>query len=157
MLAAIRSGVTDAIAGAFWSKGVAIAVGVAAALAPVPAFACSVTQTAPRDPEVRYAGTSARRVAGTYRIERVAAAGGFASPAFIHGRLTTRRGRIFDVVQEYLQPLVDCSVYDLPVGDAQGIFYLSGRSRDGRYRLLGWTGTHIPGTRIIQPGEAGNQ
>ena len=135
----------------------AIGVCLALAFAPDPALSCSVTFTEPRDPAVRYAGTSVRRLVGTYRMEGVAVPGGLSTPALIHGRLMTRRGRIFPVVQEYREQLVDCAVYDLPTGDAKGLFYLSRRKRDGRYRLLGWRGTHIPGMQITRPVEEGDE
>src|SRR4051812_49355409 len=49
-----------------------LAVASVAAAQAAPAWACTVTRTAPRDPAVRYAGTDVRRVFGTYRLERVA-------------------------------------------------------------------------------------
>lgn len=123
-----------------------------------PAQACSVNRTGPRDPAERYAGTNVRRVIGTYRVERIAVPGGYSSPAWVHGRISTPRGPYFEVAHPYQQQLVDCLVYDLPVGDAEGTFYLSRRSRHGRFRILGWSGRHIPGNAIVQPsGEPGEE
>jgi hypothetical protein len=130
---------------------------LAVALVPAPGLACSGRFTGPRNPEQRYAGTEVRRVVGTYRLERVAVAGGYVRPALFDGRITTRRGSTLLVRQAYMQPQVDCGFYDLPLGDAQGTFYLSPTRRGGRYELLGWTGTLIPGNRIPQPGEEGNK
>ena len=133
----------------------ALAACAALALAPVPAAACSIIFTAPRDPAVRYAGTDVRRVTGTYRIGRMVIPDDASSPALIYGRLTTRRGTWFDVAQPYRQQWVDCLVYDLPMGDAEGLFYLSRRSRAARYELLGWRGGYVPGGRSLESAAEG--
>jgi hypothetical protein len=131
-----------------------------AAAAPLPAMACSIGFTQSRDPAVRYAGTDIRRVTGTYRIERIEQARNPRDPARIYGRVTTRRGTWFDVVQPYYEILVACAAYDLPMSDADGLFYLERRARDGRYWMRGWQGQPIAGT-VLRPaydsGEEGQQ
>ena len=135
-----------------------LAAALALPLLPAPAAACSISFTQPRDPAVRYAGTDVRRVIGTWRIERIEQAPGRTQPARIYGRLTTRRGTGFDVVQPWYGILVECSAYDLPQGDADGLFYLTRRSTDGRYWMLGWRGRHIPGTGLRPDhGDEGHQ
>jgi hypothetical protein len=130
-----------------------LAVASVAAAQAAPAWACTVTRTAPRDPAVRYAGTDVRRVIGTYRLERVAAPGTMDRAMVIHGRLTTRRGTYFDLYQFYRQQWVDCLIYDLPVHDASGTFYLSRHSNNGRYQLLGWSGEYVSGNGLSEAQE----
>jgi hypothetical protein len=128
-----------------------------AAVAPLPATACSISWTRPRDPAVRYAGTDVRRVTGTYRIERIEQARNANEPVRIYGRVTTRRGTWFDVVQPYYEILVACAAYDLPMSDAAGLFYLERRARDGRYRVLGWRGQPVAGTALRPSYETGEE
>ncbi len=138
-------------------RALALPLLAAATLPAAPAAACSISFAQPRDPAVRYAGTDVRRVTGTYRIQRVEAGRGPNDPARIYGRVTTRRGTWFDVVQPYYEVLVECAAYDLPMGDAEGLFYLARRSYDGRNWMLGFRGRHIPGTALRPAYEAGEE
>jgi hypothetical protein len=130
---------------------------VAAALQAAPALACSATRIGPRDPAERYAGTDVRRVIGIFRIERMATPESMDRAGVIHGRLTTGRGTGFDTYQFYRDVWVDCLIYDLPVHDASGTFYLSRSSSDGRYQLLGWTGEYVAGNGLIRVDGEGQQ
>lgn len=122
-------------------------------LMPAAAAACSVEVAWPRDPALRFAGRDMRRVTGTYRLEPSQE-----TPGVLRARITTRRGTWVDVDQPYHWLMVECQVHDLPLGDAEGVFYLSRRSRNGRYRVLGWSGQYIPGLRMqVDYGEEGRQ
>ena len=124
-------------------------IAVCMLLPPVPAAACSISVAMPRDPALRFADTNVRRVTGTFRLEQIQR-----TPGQLRARVTTRRGTWLDTYQPYADFLVECNVHDLPLGDAEGVFYLSRRSRNGRYRVLGWSGRYIPGLAIqLDPGE----
>ena len=129
------------------TRKLAILSCAASALAPLPASACSVTwRVNGKTAEERMAGrTDVRRVIGTYRMERIVAPASFNAPARILGRLETRRGTSFRIVQPYRDEWVDCLAYLLPMADASGTFYLSRRARNGEYELLDWSGRYIPG------------
>jgi hypothetical protein len=130
---------------------VALLAGLALALAPSPAHACSATRLVEGDTaDERMAGrTDFRRVIGVYRIERIAPAETYATPGLVHGRLRTRRGRSFAVVQPIRGVWVECGIYTLPLADASGTFYLRQWARDGEYELLDWSGEHVPGNAIM--------
>lgn len=115
-----------------------------------PAAACSVSGNYNRPVEERIAGREdLRRVTGTYRIERIDPQTTYLGDMPVHGRLTTLRGTSFAIVQPYNRVWVECLIYDLPMGDAAGTFYISRRPRGGEYELVDWSGHYIAGMAIL--------
>src|SRR5687767_10272100 len=123
---------------------------LASALAPLPASACSGSwMSKGKTAEERMTGrTDVRRVIGIYRMEQILPAERYDTPERILGRLETKRGTSFRIVQPYRQEWVDCLFYRLPTADASGTFYIARRVRNGRYELLDWSGKYIPGNAL---------
>lgn len=118
-------------------------------LLPAPAMACSASRTAAPTAAERVEGrTDLRRVVGTYRMERVDRPESHGAPGLVRGRVTTRRGSSYPVVQPYWGIWIECGVYDLPLSDASGIFYLKRRAQGGVHELVDWSGRHIPGSTL---------
>lgn len=128
----------------------ALVAGLALGLAP-PAMACSASRPVEGETaQERMAGrTDVRRVIGVYRVERIDPPETFATPAMVHGRLRTRGGTAFAIVQPIRGVWIECMIYTLPMGDASGTFYLRRWARNGEYELLDWAGELVPGNGIM--------
>jgi len=129
-----------------------LALGTAAALVSVDAAACSVSgRPAPTAAE-RIAGRDdLRQVTGSFRIEDISEANHL-ERQIVRGSVTRANGKSYPVSYEYMDVWVQCLIYVLPQGEAEGVFYLSRRSgKDGRYELVDWTGRYVEGKVIGYP------
>jgi hypothetical protein len=131
-----------------------LALGASLVSFAAPAVSCSITRTNPgRTAEERMAERpDVRRVIGRYHIERVDPES-FARAGTIHGRLTTLRGTWLDIAQPVREAWIDCLVYQLPLADASGTFYLARWPHGGEYELLDWSGDYLPAAARTPPGD----
>lgn len=121
-----------------------------------PAVACSVSgRPAATTAERISARDDLRRVTGSFRIKGISA-GNHLERQTVTGHVTRANGKSYNVSYEYMDVWVQCLIYVLPQGEADGVFYLSRwPGKDGRYELVDWSGHYVEGKVIGYPEGAG--
>lgn len=90
---------------------------------------------------------SLRRVSGAYsvtarEVRRFEEMGEPVEETTYYGTVTTASGRTYRTVHVSDGTILLCSWAFQPRGDANGVFYLTRRPRDGIYRLVHWDGEY---------------
>ena len=123
-----------------------------------PAHACSVDWKKGKSPKEVRRSPYVKRVAGTYHVEELA---GYRKvdeedgvekvyDAQFLGTLTSKNGRKWKTIHEpILETGITCvdarnAEFRVPEGNAQGVFWIEIRSRQGRHKLREWDGEYLP-------------
>src|SRR5688572_25839186 len=89
------------------------------------------------------------RVRGAYNVLSVSRRseqryGQVVEVATYHGRITTKGGRTFDTLHEDDGSIILCAMFETPVADARGLFFLERwRGTEVRYQLIDWDGSYL--------------
>ena len=123
-----------------------------------PAHACSVDWKKGKSPKEVRRSPYVKRVAGTYHVEELA---GYRKvdeedgvekvyDAQFLGTLTSKNGKKWKMIHEpILETGITCvdvrnAEFRVPEGNAQGVFWIEIRSRQGRHKLRDWDGEYLP-------------
>ena len=89
-----------------------------------------------------------RRVRGAYKVVSVSRRseqrfGQTVEVATYYGRITAKGGRTFDTLHEDDGSIILCAMFETPVADARGVFFLERRrGTEARYQLIDWDGSY---------------
>ncbi len=88
---------------------------------------------------------SLRRIEGIFRVEGdIEWPEGYLASGVVRGQIESDTGRTYPVRFEYNEIYVQCGIQFTPPIDASGTFWITRRSRDGRYEMMLWEGEYTP-------------